>query len=453
MLKFIRTMVAVSIAKLAKKMSQLLGKGGGNIPGVVARKIDPTILKTLAHQVEKIILITGTNGKTTASNLLGAIIKKSGQPIIHNKEGNNLLTGITACFVDEASWTGKINKEYKYAVLEVDEANIPLVLRELTPTYILINNFFRDQLDRIGELDALIDKIKNAIEQVDTKLVLNGDDPFVMRMSLLNKEEIHFGVSKDAYTFEQFSMTESKFCPVCENELQYSHIHYGQLGYFECSCGFSRPKIDVEATAIYDDMRFYIGDEEYELRINGVFNIYNALGPIAIAKEEGISYEQIYNGLQSFTSLSGRMQTYIIDGVPRLINLVKNPAGLDISLSEALKHPEEKQLVFFLNDHAHDSQDISWIWDTDLERIQDANITRVICSGTRALDMAVRIKYAGIDEERIVIEESIEKAIDIALKYSKKTFLFPTYTALQGVKKILDSKGEKMDMEREASRG
>ena len=449
MFKFLRTSIAIIGARLAKKGSRMLGKGGGNIPGVIARKIDASILKTLASQVEHIILITGTNGKTTASNLMGSILEKSGQPIIHNKEGNNLLSGVTACFIDEAKWTGRLNRNYRYAVLEVDEANVPLVLRELTPSYVLVNNFFRDQLDRVGELDAIVNKVKNALEPINTTLVLNGDDPFTMRIGLLDKRTLSFGVHRDAYTFEQYAMSESKFCPVCGKELEYSHIHYGQLGIYECSCGFSRPKVDVEANSMMRDMRFYIGDQEYRLGIEGVYNIYNALGPMTIAKDIGIEDEAIRDGLLAFHSANGRMQTYTINGVPRLLNLVKNPAGMDISLSEALEEKDEKQIVFFLNDLAHDSQDISWIWDTDLERLATTNLSRVVCSGTRALDMGLRIKYAGVEEEKIVVIEAKDKAIEEALKYQEKTFLFPTYTALEPVKKYLDKKAEN-SIQREA---
>lgn len=453
MLKSLRTIVAIIVAKLAKKSSQLLGKGGGNIPGVVARKIDRSILKTLSEQVDKTIIITGTNGKTTASNLMGAILTASGEAIIHNKEGNNLLTGITASFVNQAKWTGKLNNNYRYAVLEVDEANVPLVLQELSPSYVIVNNFFEDQLDRVGELKDLIDKVKNAIEKTNATLVLNGDDPLVMQMSLLPNDKIYFGVHQNAYSFQSYANQVASFCPVCAKELHYSHKHYGHLGHYECECGFRRPKMDVETRAMFDDMNFHISDEQYQLQIDGVYNIYNALGPIALAKAEGFSQKQISTGLQSFTSLDGRMQTYTINGADRLVNLVKNAAGLDISLSEALKHEEEKQIVIFLNDLAHDAQDISWIWDTNLERIKDANVTRVICSGIRALDMAVRMKYAGIDEDKLVIEESVEKAIDEALKYREKTFFFPTYTALNTVNKILDTKNEQRSHEKEVTRG
>lgn len=454
MLGKLRTMMAIVLAKLAKKTSQWLGKGGGNIPGVVARKIDPDILKTLSKQVEKIIIVTGTNGKTTASNLLAAILSQTGEPMIHNKEGNNLLTGVTASFITHASWTGKLKKNVRYAVFEVDESYVALVVRELTPAYVLINNFFRDQLDRVGEMDALISKMKNALIDVNTTLVLNGDDPFVMQMQTLEKRKIYFGIYKDAYQFGSFSLTETMACPHCHKELSYSHIHYGHLGYYQCSCRYSRPAPDIEATKIADDMQFEINHEEkYELSIDGVYNIYNALGPIAIAKAENISHEQIYNGLRSFKPVKGRMQTNMINGAPRLINLVKNAAGLDLSLSEALKHHEKMQLVFFLTDLVHDSQDISWIWDADLERIEQADVTRIICSGTRALDMAVRFKYAGIEEEKLIIEESIEKAIDEALKQQEKTFFFATYSALKPVQQLLEKRDERFLLKREGTRG
>lgn len=430
--------ISIIGAKLAKKASQTIGKGGSNIPGVVARKIDIHILKKLSSQVKDIILVTGTNGKTTTSNLLANILRESGKKVIHNTEGANLITGITASFINHSSITGKVIADI--AVIEVDEATTVKVLKEITPKAIIINNFFRDQLDRFGEIDILIKKIEDAIKPVDTTLILNADDPFVVRFKKLKKESLFFGLNKNAYQFTQSEMSESKFCPNCGEQLTYEHIHYGQLGYFSCMCGFKRPKLDYEVKEINKDLSFVVEDYTYQMNINGIYNIYNALGSIACSRFLGISKSNIKKGILSYYSENGRMQRFTIDNCVHILNLVKNPMGFNISLSEILSNEEDKQVVVYLNDLDLDSRDVSWIYDADFEKINREDVKEIICSGRRAYDIALRMKYAGIKEETITVIEDKEKAIDYSIKTKIKTFHLPTYTALEPVRKILEKK-------------
>lgn len=429
--------VAVASAKLAKRASKMIGKGGGNIPGIVARKIDDDILKTLAQQVENIIVITGTNGKTTTSNLLAGILQEAGEEIIHNAEGNNLITGIITSFIDKTNIGSKLKKPYKYAVLEVDEGNVPMVVRQVNPKYIIVNNFFRDQLNRYGEIDTIVNKIKDAAEKSGATLILNADDPFVMRIGLLENEKVYFGLKKQAYEFDQYSMNESKFCPTCGSELEYSYVHYGQLGFYKCGCGFERPEVDYEVLKINDDMSFSVENAQYQLGINGTYNVYNAVGAIACAKEFGIAEEVIYEALKKYQASNGRMQRFEIGQVTCMLNLAKNQVGADISISEMLRDTSEKQILYVLNDLDHDSEDISWIWDTDYERLKHTPIQKVICSGTRAYDMALRLKYAGIHYDKIAIYPEVTEAIDEVLKGGGNAYFLPTYTGLSPVQKHL----------------
>lgn len=435
-----KTKLAVLGGKFTTKISKLAGKGGGNIPGKIARKIDPSILRTLAAQVEHIIVITGTNGKTTTSNLLANILKEANEPIIHNAEGNNLITGITTSFIAKTNGASVIPAHYKYAVLEVDEGNVPLVLQEVRPSYMIVNNFFRDQLNRYGEIDTIVQKIKDAASISNVTLLLNGDDPFVMRIGLVDNPKIFFGLSKDAYAFDQYSMNESKFCPTCGKELVYSHVHYGQLGFYSCTCGFARPKATYEATNISDDMTFHVQGKPYQLGIGGSYNVYNALGAIACAKEMGISDDAITKGIKSYEATNGRMQSFAISGHERLLNLAKNQVGADISISEMVRDEHPKHIVYALNDLNHDSEDISWIWDADFERLTQANVTGITCTGTRAYDMALRIKYAGIPVDKIKVVPHLEEAVEEGLKHPMKTYFLPTYTALDPMRKLLEKR-------------
>lgn len=432
-----RANVAVVSGKLAKQASKMIGKGGGNIPGIVARKIDVGILKTLSQQVENIIVITGTNGKTTTSNLLAGIFQEAGEEIVHNAEGNNLITGIITAFIDKTSVGGKLRKPYKYAVLEVDEGNVPMVVSQVSPKYIIVNNFFRDQLNRYGEIDTIVQKIKDAAEKSKATLILNADDPFVMRIGLLKNEKVFFGLKKNAYEFDQYSMNESKFCPTCGNELVYTFVHYGQLGFYKCQCGFERPKVDYEVSKINDNMSFSVEKTPYQLGISGTYNVYNAIGAVACAREFGIEEEIIYEALKNYQASNGRMQRFEIGQMTCMLNLAKNQVGADISISEMLRDSSEKQIVYVLNDLDHDSEDISWIWDTDYERLAHTPIKKVVCSGTRAYDMALRLKYAGIQSEKITIIPEVTDAIDEILKGEGNAYILPTYTGLNPVQRHL----------------
>jgi len=435
-----KTNIAIFSGKLAGKTSKLLGKGGSNIPGVVARKIDSSLLEKLAKQVENIVFVTGTNGKTTTANLLASILQAANKRVMNNAEGANLITGITASFVKHANAFGKLS--YEYAVIEVDEATLPNVLKQMNqPKAIVVNNFFRDQLDRFGEIDILLDKVANGIKPISTKLILNGDDPFTVRLSLLGKENIYFGVDKGAHTFEQHGMSESKYCPKCGKEMDYEHVHYSQLGYFACTCGFKRPPIDAEVTSVEvkdTGVSFTVKNKAYDLNVPGIHNMYNALAAMAAAKELGISDEDIQKGLANFHSANGRMQAVMINEQLHMLNLVKNPAGVNISLEQVLSNQDDKQLVVYLNDLDLDGIDISWIWDSDYERLNRPDVKRVICSGVRAYDVAIRMKYAGISEDKIVILEDKEKAVQYAVSQNIKTYHLPNYTALEPVKKLIE---------------
>jgi len=171
--------VAKNIAKLARYASRKVGKQGTDLPGQIARKIDPLILRKLANEVDEIVMISGTNGKTTTSNLIGYTLKKNNIEIIHNTEGANMAAGITSSFIVQS------NKNTKIAVIEIDEGSIPRVLKEMTPSMMVVTNFFRDQMDRFGEIDTMVDNIANSIKDKGIKLLLNADDPFVSRLMTL----------------------------------------------------------------------------------------------------------------------------------------------------------------------------------------------------------------------------------------------------------------------------
>ncbi len=240
--------MAIWTGKMAGKLSKTMGYDGTTIPGVVARKLDHGFLRHLRKTAKTVIFVSGTNGKTTTANLTAHLFRFAGKKVITNPEGSNMVTGLSAALVRNTPIFGWRMNEI--AVMEVDEASLPKVVAECVPDYLIVTNFFRDQLDRYGEMDLLIEKMKESLRPYDIKLILNGDDPFVHRFSDLQKENIYAGLAADAYPFQAYTMGESKFCPDCQKELSYHTIHYGQLGHYQCSCGFSRPEPDFSAEKV-----------------------------------------------------------------------------------------------------------------------------------------------------------------------------------------------------------
>lgn len=427
--------------KAAGATSRLLGRGGENIPGHVATLFDKKALTKLASQVDHIILITGTNGKTTVSNLIGSVMKDVEPYYVNNLDGSNLMQGILSAFIKKTTLFGKIKATY--AILEVDEASLVHILKHITPRLICITNFFRDQLDRYGEIDALIQKLVDAIQPVDTTLLINSDDPFSYRFSQLGKDIHFFGCQEGAYDFEQSTMHDSKFC-TCQKEFSYEFVHYGQLGAYTCSCGVKRPEPDFAVKKIVTDTgtSIFTNDGNYRTSLKGAYNAYNVMAAVAICKLLGIEEDLIQQGVSSFHVQNGRMQTMFVNNVPYTINLVKNPQGMNSTLSTIVSEKEEKQVLFFLSDGDSDGKDISWIWDADFEKLADQNIKKIIVSGKRAYPMAVRLKHAGLPADIIEVEQNIGEAVLKSAKLNIPTFMIPNYTCLAPVLKTISENND-----------
>ena len=433
-----RTQFAIWAGKIAGKISKMIGFGGSTIPGVIARIVDGAFLRHLRRNAKTIIYITGTNGKTTTTNLIAKILETSGKTVIANREGANMVTGISATIVRNAPLLGV--SLHDVAVIEVDEASLPRALSECQPDYLIVTNFFRDQLDRYGEIDMLIQKMITSLQSTKVKLILNADDPFVHRFAALPIEKLYIGMSENACQFPSYKMGESKFCPNCMNELSYRYVHFGQLGHYECSCGFSRPHPDFSAEKVYQNdkgIHLLCDREYYQTTLKGLYNAYNVLFAISICKTLGVESNVIRTGLLTYQLLAGRMQEFIIDHVSWKLNLVKNPAGGNLTLAEFMRTKEEKQLIFCLNDLLADGEDISWIWDIDMEMANQEEVKFFIASGKRAHDAALRMKYSGIPTEKIVIIPDLKEAVLEARRNGLPTNIMATYTCLSPIGALL----------------
>jgi lipid II isoglutaminyl synthase (glutamine-hydrolysing) len=440
-----KTRIAIWAGKMAGTLSRTMGNDGTTIPGVVARKVDPSFLRHLRKTAKTIIYITGTNGKTTTANLTAHLFRFAGKRVIANLEGSNMVTGLSAALVRNTPLFGW--RENEIAVMEVDEASLPKVLAECVPDYLIVTNFFRDQLDRYGEVDLLIEKMKDCLRPFDIKFILNGDDPFVHRFSDLQKENIYVGLDANAYPFQAYEMGESKYCPTCQKELSYSTIHYGQLGHYQCNCGFSRPEPTISADKIDSGrhgVRLFVEGVSYPTTLKGMYNAYNALLAITVCRTLGIDSKHIQTGLMSYHKSNGRMQEFSFNGIMWKLNLVKNPAGGNVTLSEFMNTIERKQLIFCLNDEPADGEDISWIWDIDFEIANCDEVHNFIAAGKRAYDAALRMKYAGIPAEKIMILPDLKEAVLFAKSKGLPAYIMATYTCLAPMITILSNKSDKL---------
>ncbi|HEX3011454.1 MAG TPA: MurT ligase domain-containing protein [Syntrophomonadaceae bacterium] len=440
----IRKIMAIMIAKMAIYLSRLAGNQGSDFPGRLARRIYPLLLSDLAENIEKdTIIVTGTNGKTTTTNMAAAILRENGSTYIHNQAGANMITGITTAFIEKTNLTGTMS--FDYALLEVDEANVPLLLKEINADHMVVTNFFRDQLDRYGELDHTINLIKDAIKGTNIQLILNGDDPLQVHFEKQTGLTCHYYSFADT-RYDEYDSSESRegrYCVFCGTELVYRRYHYAQLGSFTCPvCRSQNPPAEFIASNLV--MNPAINLEINGLRIcspyNGFYNAYNILAAAALGHLLNISDEVIQSALAEFQPRAGRMETFIIKGKRAVLVLVKNPTGLNQSLSMLLTDQKTKNLFIALNDNAADGRDISWIWDANVEVIADAdaNIKKVICSGLRSGDIAVRVKYAGFRTDDIIIKTTLQDGIETAVNMdSGVSYIFSTYTALFQCRKIL----------------
>ena len=436
----LRIVCAILICKLARWGLRRLGRGGTNLPGKLAVRICPDLLGHLGRQVYTIV-VTGTNGKTTSSRMLEQCLENAAIPAFSNRSGANLLTGITAEFVANATWTGKMR--FAHAIIECDEAAFRHTAPLLDAKIVLMTNVFRDQLDRYGEITHTLNSIRAGIEQSPHATVcINADCAMSVGMmaGLPNSVE-YFGVETPFYTDKSAGVTEVTRCIACSQDYVYEYRTYGHLGAYHCpGCGYNRPSAHVAVTKVLaqdiDESRIEvrIGDATHEVTINlpGAYNIYNAAGVMAVADAMGLGFDVVGPALAEFRGGFGRMERFEIGGQTIRMILVKNPIGCSQVLHYLVEGQDPVLLIFSLNDKTADGTDVSWIWDVDAEVLgqMEERLTAVYCAGTRADDLAVWLKYAGVDSEKIHVEYDDDKLLEIVGSAAVPVYIIPTYTAM-----------------------
>ena len=436
----IRAFFAILLCKLLRFVSRVLHRGGTAMPGRFALKVCPDLLDLLACQVRS-VAITGTNGKTTSARMIEEAFSEQGLSYLTNRSGANLIDGITTEFVMNSTLFGKVKKDY--AVIECDEAAARKVFPRLKPRVVVVTNLFRDQLDRYGEVTHTLENIREALKGApEALLCLNADCSLTASLAddLPNKVR-WFGIEQGAApSREKPEISDATHCIRCKTEYEYDYISYGHLGGFRCpKCGYRRHKADYAVVDIVEqrpdgsDIVMEIGGEKQLVTVNlpAMYNIYNAAGAVAAVSEMGIGIKAAVDALANFHCGFGRMERFDLAGGTRMM-LVKNPAGCNQVIEYLQTMKEKFILVICLNDRAADGRDISWIWDADFEGLSAlaGRLDQVIVSGDRAEDMRVRIKYAGVDDSFIRVEQDYETLVRSLEQETRPVCMMPTYTAM-----------------------
>ncbi len=437
MINQLRLSLSVSTAKIVTSLVRLLRLGAASVlPGSIALRIQPQALPLLFSQVRRgVILIVGTNGKTTTSLLLRTILERQGWRVAHNATGANLINGLVTALIDHTNLMGQLDADY--AILEVDENVLPLVLKNCQPQFILGLNLFRDQLDRYGEVDTISQRWQKAIAPLppDTTIILNADDPTLCYLGQQLSQKVRFfGLTEpNSYLEEIPHAVDSIYCPRCGHPLDYQGVYLSHLGDYTCpKCGFSKSPLAVNS-------------QEWPQILIGIYNKYNTLAAGLVAQEMGIDNPTIYDTVKNFRAAFGRAEELDVGGKHIRILLSKNPVGMNETIRavhDIQKAGGASTKLVVLNDRTPDGTDVSWIWDVDTEKLVELGGTIVI-SGDRVYDMALRLRYSQTEEKnncKLIIKEDLQEAIKTALEQTpadETLHILPTYSAMLEVRGLL----------------
>ncbi len=441
-------------ARAVGDLARRAGRGGGtSLPGKVLMRLEPHAIGELAARLPSgSVVISATNGKTTTAAMAASVLERAGIALVHNRAGANMAGGVASTLLAASRRGGTIDGEL--GLFEVDEFWLDRIGLELHPRAILLGNLFRDQLDRYGELETIADRWAAMVASLTgrAQLALNADDPLIADLGRERPGVTYFGVEDPSMAMPEMQhASDSKHCRRCGAAYVYDAIYLGHLGRYRCpSCGQQRPQPSVAAEQIElhgtrsasFTLRAPVGSVAVALPLPGLYNVYNALGAAALCLALGVSLDAVAAGLGRVTAAFGRAERIRIGDVELSILLIKNPAGANEILRTLVLERAALDVLGILNDRTADGRDVSWIWDADFE-ILAPHLRRVTCAGTRAGELALRLKYAGVPADRLHVVPSVASALDQALASTGEGRLFalPTYTALLELRDELARRG------------
>jgi UDP-N-acetylmuramyl tripeptide synthase len=443
----------LALSRAIGAASRASGRGGGTtLPGRVLLRLAPDAIARLGAALDGgTTIVSATNGKTTTTAMIAAVLAADGRRPVHNRAGSNMTWGVATALLEQRGREG---------LFEVDEAWLPRVAAQLDPTAIVLGNLFRDQLDRYGEIETLADEWARTVaaRAGRTAFVLNADDPLIADLGRDAEERprpgvVYFGLDDDSQALPELQHAfDAKHCRRCGHPYAYERAFVGHLGHYSCpNCGARRPQPEVAATAVElrgmegsrAAIRTPTGAIELELPLPGLYNVYNALAAVAAGLQLGVAPERIAAALGEVRAAFGRVETVAVAGAAVSILLIKNPAGANEVLRTLRLEAGAGRIDLWigLNDRIADGRDVSWIWDADFELLAGA-VRRVVCAGTRAPEMALRLKYAGWPTDSIAVVSDVEAGLDRAVAEAPgRLFALPTYTALLELRKLLAARG------------
>ncbi len=455
----LRRILAVACGKLISTIIKKLSNTAATAaPGLYALKLDQSLSKSFFDQINKNIVITGTNGKTTTSRLISSSLKLSNTSFIHNRAGSNLERGLVSVCLEKCNLFGVL-PQTEIGLWELDEAVFTKIVNVINPDVIVLLNLFRDQLDRYGEVDSTRSNWKNALSQIKKpiSIIYNGDDPQLTELidelivDFKDHKYIAFGLaesqSNHIHTQENIlSPLELVLCPRCKYKLDINQITIVGQGKFKCpKCLLTNPSIFANIEKQIDEINLTLGNEKYnsKLSLQGTYNLYNVIASATALKELGYNVTDFLKNIIQFKSAFGRLEEVKIKESKLIISLIKNPTGFIESLNTTLKDKNYTAAIFILNDNFADGKDVSWIWDVPIGKYLNG-LLKIYVSGNRSFDMALRLKYASVDQNKIQIISEIDKCIESAISTDKTTIpVFATYTAMLDIQKHLQKTGIK----------
>jgi UDP-N-acetylmuramyl tripeptide synthase len=446
----------MAVARAAAALLRRAGRGGTSLPGRLLMRLDPRALGRLGSRLPLgSAIVTGTNGKTTTAAMTATILERRGVRLVHNRAGANMAGGVTSALLGAAGRGRRMTGDL--GLFEVDELWVAQVVTALGPRALVLGNLFRDQLDRYGELDTIADRWAGVVSSSAGRratLALNADDPLVADLGRERDGVVYFGIEDDGVALPGLEhASDAKHCRRCGAPYVYDAVYLSHLGRYHCpNCGAQRPEPSVAAQDIHLDglrgsrfvLRTAAGRWPVALPLPGLYNVYNALAAATLALTLDSSEDHIVAGLEAVQPVFGRAETVALGPRELQILLVKNPAGANEVLRTLSLEPGEHDLLGILNDRVADGRDVSWVWDADFESIAP-RVRSMTCSGLRAAELGLRMKYAGVPPERLVVEPDLAAALDHAVDDDGSAgplYALPTYTAMLELRDLLRARGQ-----------